>query len=148
MVVVGSNGSDLAVSASPVAGVCGTDGSIILYISGGSAPYYIQWSGAETGSMTSNGTTVTIPNLRAGSYHIQVNSGDCTATTAATVTTTGNNLMISATPLAGSCLADPAILVNLEGGTSPYQLSWSGPSSGNTTVYGNSYRIDGLLAGY
>ncbi|RMF00541.1 MAG: hypothetical protein D6772_06240, partial [Bacteroidetes bacterium] len=145
---VGTSGDNLTVTASPVAGVCGNDGSIILYISGGSAPYYVQWSGAESGNLTSNATTVTIPHLRAGSYTIQVNSGNCTATAYATVTTTGNNLQITATPLAGSCLASPAIQVSLEGGNAPYQLSWSGPISGNTTVNASSYRIDDLLAGY
>lgn len=61
------------VAANIVQETCGGDnGSIALSYNGGTAPYAITWSGAETGSDNTNSLTYTISNLIAGNYSITI----------------------------------------------------------------------------
>lgn len=147
-VTVGSNNDNITVTATPYHGNCGGDGSIAVYISGGTAPYVVRWSGAESGTTTTNSTSLTIPNLSPGNYYIEVSSGNCTGTASTTINNNGNTLLLTATPQNGSCLDNPAILVQIEGGTAPYQLSWQGPISGTTNLNSPNYRIENLVAGF
>lgn len=125
----------LGASASATDAGCngGSDGSVDLTVSGGTAPYNYNWS--------NGGTTEDISGLAAGSYSVTVTDANgCTAGANATVNEP-SALTASASASDASCTgySDGSIDLTAGGGTSPYSYNWS---NGGTTE-----DIAGLSAG-
>jgi len=138
----------LTLSAVPSPAVCGSNGSIGLFITGGTGPYVVSWTGPSPGSITTNNNPVNIPNLPAGTYTINVTSSQgCTATATTTVTGSNGNLQLGLVAQNGVCGQLGRINVNISGGSGPYVINWSGPSSGSVTQQSNTYQIQNLTAG-
>ena len=101
------------------AGDC--DASINLTVTGGSAPFSVNWSNGGSG-------TVLAP-LPPGTYTATVTDGNgCTATTTATVTeppAIESNVSVS-----GNCTQSVSISTSATGGVGPYTYQWS---TGETT---------------
>ena len=121
----------------------GTDGRIELQVQGGVAAYTYAWS---------NGTTDQVADgLAAGEYTVVVTDVvDCSASASYTLTapapiTATANAFIYANGGNTTCIgaSDGAIAANVSGGTTPYELVWSGPD-GYTSTEGT---INGLAAG-
>ncbi len=94
------------------------NGSIILNVNGGQAPFEFIWSNGET--------TKDINGLYAGNYSVTVTDAfGCTSSTTITV----NNIAsptVAVNITHATCSIDNGIAqVSLTGGTSPYQYSWS-----------------------
>jgi len=108
----------------------GSNGSVILNVSGGTSPHTFNWS---NGSTSQN-----LNNVSSGTYTVTVtDSKGCTATQSATVTQPSAALSgtISVSQNV-SCFrgANGSINLNPSGGTSPYVYSWSnGSTSQNLT---------------
>lgn len=135
-----------------------TNGSINLSVTGGVPGYQISWTGPASGNpagteILSSGGTYTIGSLAAGTYNI-------VATDLNNCSSNANNSIIEATVLTATEIPSPAqcgsangsIDVTVSGGTAPYNLSWTGPSTGNPTgneisASGSSYTIQNLLTG-
>ncbi|MFZ5553513.1 MAG: gliding motility-associated C-terminal domain-containing protein [Bacteroidota bacterium] len=126
---------------------------------GGTAPYNVSWTGTTSGNpagneITVSGGTYNMTGLGAGTYNVTVTSaGGCTATVAVVVTTP-TALVLNTTPTAVSCAGgnNGSILVTASGSTAPYNVSWTGPSTGNPAgneiaASGGTYNITGLVAG-
>jgi len=129
-------------------GVCGMPGSIILNLVGGTAPYTIAWTGAASGSVTSQTTTRTFNNLGSGTYNFTVTDANgCVATTTAVLNNSGNIFTINAFPYHGTCGDLGRIRVNMFGGTGPFLITWVGPSSGSATTSATTYDILNLPSG-
>jgi len=136
--------------ASPQPGSCGQLGSIHLTISGGSAPYNIDWNGTASGNGISNTNSFSIGSLTAGSYTINVtDANNCTmAQTVSLTGGSGGNIAFSANSSNGLCNVEGAIsITNITGGTAPYTVSWTGPENGSSTTNTNSLSIQSLSAG-
>jgi gliding motility-associated-like protein len=103
----------------------GSDGSITLTSSGGTAPYLYSWSPNVSSSLTASG-------LNAGTYIATVTDDNgCTGTTSVTVTQPASAVSVSGNVTDVGCDGTPgAIATNATGGTGPYTYSWS-PSGGN-----------------
>lgn len=113
---------------------CGqSNGSVDLTVSGGTPGFSYLWS---------NGDTIQDPvNLAAGSYSVTVtDEAGCTTTIAVTVTNP-NAPAASAQSTAATCgLENGSIDLQVNGGTPPYQYSWS---SGSVTE-----DLSGVAAGF
>jgi gliding motility-associated-like protein len=113
----------------------GSDGSINITVSGGTAPYSYNWS---DGSSTQD-----VSGLSAGSYTVTItDANSCVFSQSFTVTQPAAQLSVNALQIDDvSCFgfANGAIDLNVSGGTSPYAFQWSG---GETTE-----DITGLSAG-
>jgi gliding motility-associated-like protein len=102
----------------------GTDGSIDLGITGGSAPYQIVWSGPNGFASTNED----INSLSAGEYTASVTDANgCTANASRTLV---QPPVISATitdlvPASCSTANDGSATVSLTGGIPPYSYQWS-----------------------
>ena len=118
----------LSASKTNVSCNSGSDGMILLSVSGGTPPYTYLWSNSET--------TKDVYNLAAGTYTVTVtdanqctaslsglNSVTLTAPAALTASTYSNNIV---------CLGatNGSISLTVGGGTSPYSYAWS---TGETT---------------
>ncbi|HXH19993.1 MAG TPA: SprB repeat-containing protein, partial [Chitinophagales bacterium] len=111
----------------------GSNGSIDLTVTGGTAPYSYSW----TGGITTQDRSV----LSAGTYNVTVtDSNGCTITTGTTITQP-SALTASATQGNVSCNggSNGSIDLSPAGGTTPYSYNWS---NGATTQ-----DISGLSAG-
>ncbi|MEL6635565.1 MAG: hypothetical protein AAFW73_13915 [Bacteroidota bacterium] len=102
---------------------CGlSDGSIDLFVTGGTGSYSYSWTGGAD--------PVANPgNLAAGSYDVEIMDGNgCTKDTTITIISPDSPLLdaISATPV--GCFGDSTGTINLEftGGQAPYTYDWTG----------------------
>jgi uncharacterized protein (DUF2141 family) len=139
---------------------CGlTNGSIDVWVSGGTAPYNISWTGPVSGNPVGNEINntpglYTIYNLPGGTYSISViDANGCVTQTSAIIT---EPACLIANLIATNCLCfgdqSGSIQVTANGGVAGYNVSWTGPVSGNPVgqeilMSGGAYSITGLPAG-
>jgi gliding motility-associated-like protein len=112
----------------------GSNGSLGVIASGGSAPYSYLWSNGAT--------TATATNLIAGNYTVTVTDANgCTSAISGTITQPNAMAIPSITTSNVPCFggSNGLATVNVNGGTSPYTYAWS---SGGTNATAN-----GLAAG-
>ncbi len=124
----------------------GTDGGIQLTAHAGEPPYQYSWENEDesltgSGTIASDSAFVSLPNLPAGNYTVTISDAN---TDSVFVVTVPEPLPISLSGLTvadlscfGSC--DGQIVVQVTGGTAPYQLDWSSGDSGA--------QLTGLCAG-
>ena len=117
---IGQSGIVVTIDASPTG--CGTNcsGTATVSISGGQAPYTIEWSTTEI--------TPTISDLCAGTYTVEVtDDGGCTASEQVTISGSVSDLDIELSTTNESCPADcdGAITATVNGGTLPYTYDWN-----------------------
>ena len=135
-----------------------TNGSIDISVTGGTPGYTYDWS--NDGPETPDNDAQDLTNVGAGTYTVTVTDANgCTATFSETITQpavlTIGLLKTDPTCPPGSnppVNSDGSIQVTATGGTIQYDVSWTGPSSGNPpgkeiTVSGGTYVINGLTAG-
>ncbi|MEL7423596.1 MAG: SdrD B-like domain-containing protein, partial [Bacteroidota bacterium] len=113
--------SDFSVSLIPRNALCFGDnnGSVLAIADGGSMPYNYMWSNGATGNE--------ITGLVAGTYTVTVTEGNgCVTEVSATVGQPGM-LTATASGVDPLCPGDTngSALVDVSGGTAPYQYSWS-----------------------
>jgi gliding motility-associated-like protein len=104
------------------------DGSITITVSGGTLNYSYAWT--KNGSPYS--TSEDISNLAPGTYTVSVsdakNCGPKTATFTITEPPILDVSLISKTDLLCSGQPTGAIAINVDGGTAPYNYTWTGPN--------------------
>jgi len=136
------------VDLTPQNGICGQPGSVLVTINGGSPTYQVSWTGPVNGATTTNTNQVNLPGLPAGTYSVQViDANGCSDYAVTQITTVASNLVIATVVTNASCGTPGAIGITLAGGVAPYQISWSGPSSGTRTINTNTTTLTGLTAG-
>ncbi|MCI1186914.1 SprB repeat-containing protein [Hymenobacter sp. DH14] len=112
-------------------------GSIMLAVSGGTAPYSYRWSNGAT--------TQNLSGLAAGTYSVAVtDAGGCTGTATATILEPAA-LRLSLTNPRPSCFggASGGVGVAVSGGTAPYGYLWSNGATTATLsgVGGGTYTV-------
>ncbi len=136
---------DISAAVSPQTIPGANDGSIILTVTGGDAPYTYSWNGPGVNNIN----TKDISDLTEGNYVVNVTDArGCVQTRNYFLETAGDALTIDsgATQVASvSCFGDDdgAINAAVFGGATPYAYSWSGPN-GFTAATAN---ISGLAPG-
>ena len=112
----------------------GTNGSINLTVTGGTAPYFYEWE---------SGTTVEDrKNLSAGTYSVTViDANSCSSVVSVTVNQPAP-LSVVSSPTAITCFSDGFITLNVTGGTTPYSYNWA-----DVTGNKNAKDRSGLTAG-
>jgi gliding motility-associated-like protein len=119
------------------------NGSVSAVGSGGTPPYTYRWNNGET--------TAGVSNLSAGAYTLTMTDSKGCTTTASTMiqcSSTCNLVMSQPTALA-SCNAQTAqINVSWTGGQAPYNLTYSGASTGTLNgISGIAQQVNNLSAG-
>ncbi|HOY32632.1 MAG TPA: Ig-like domain-containing protein [Bacteroidales bacterium] len=101
----------------------GGTGSINLIVSGGTTPYSYSWSNGAS--------TEDISGLNAGLYRVTVTDAhNCTDTLSVNVTSVSSlTASTVVTPVSCNGGSDGQIILTVNGGTTPYSYSWSGPNS-------------------
>jgi gliding motility-associated-like protein len=116
-----------------------TNGSAMLMISGGTAPYTYSWNTSPVQ------TTITASNLGAGTYIGTVTDANgCSASATVVITQPAASLSANISAQTNiSCFGNNngSATVSVSGGTAPYTYSW------NTTPVQTTATINNLLAG-
>jgi hypothetical protein len=113
----------------------GTNGQIVLTVTGGTAPYSYAWNGTNAFSAT----TKDIINRPAGTYNVVITDAKGCVFTVPTMTITQPSTLLAVTPGAISnvlCFGDASGSINItaSGGTAPYTYGWNtGATTQNLT---------------
>jgi len=132
IIVLNIPGPDLATAVtSPVSCFGGSNGSGVVNVTNGTAPYQYAW-------LPSGGNAAQASNLSAGNYTVTVTDArGCIATDNLSVS---QPLLLAALPSASDarCFgsSDGSAQVQVTGGTSPYQYQWN-PTGVTTPIVGN-----------
>ena len=143
------NGTDLALQLIPSDATCNGKGAIKATISGGTAGFSYTWTGPVSGSISTSQTTYNIDNLPAGTYSITIrDSKGCEITKSTTVQSIGGSLSVNVTTTSSvACEHEGSAVVLIGGGTAPYTISYTGPTSGSVQSNANDYQLAGLKPG-
>ena len=140
------------VSKQDVSCNAGTDGNIVVSVTGGTAPYIFELDGVTVTPTSSSGNNFTIGNLSAGSYSITVtDQNNCIATTTIIQTITEPTAL--AVTISGEALtcfgdSDGNIIGTVSGGTAPYTITLVESGTQFTGITdGGSFDFSGLSAG-
>ena len=126
----------LNVSASATDATChdSNDGRVSVDLTGGQGPFTFSWNDPNLDGIQSP------TGLAAGDYILSVTDATgCEVITSATVTAPQELTLtgLSVSPVSGSGQNDGGVSVNYQGGTPPYELSWSGELSGSLSAPGS-----------
>lgn len=113
------------------------DGTFNLTVAYGVPPYIYSWQNAQntisgSGTITQDGEVVVVENLPAGEYEIYIEDLIFDTTVFVLVNEPDLLEVISANLLDASCFGncDGSILLDIIGGTPPYQIDWSDGQNG------------------
>ncbi|MFN7116460.1 MAG: T9SS type A sorting domain-containing protein [Saprospiraceae bacterium] len=144
-VVVTGGSPGFSLQLTPVNGICETPGTIKVKIEGGKAPYKITWDGpgSNDGSTSSNATSFDIANLPAGNYTVTVkDANNCEVSKTTQISVGENSVTFVTTIKDATCLQSGAILVDVNGGTAPFKISWDGPGNNDGNINTNSDKFE------
>jgi len=121
-------------------------GTLVVSAQNGSGSYSYEW--IESGSGQTNAT---LDNLVGGTYSVTVTDLTTLCTAEASFTLQEPTLLqinCAATDISSAGEEDGQINTNISGGTSPWQINWTGPANGDEEVtMAGSFNILGLPAG-
>ena len=155
----------ITASATSVNATCGSsNGSANVTVSGGTAPYNLAWSGPSSGNPAGNeiatsGGSYNITALASGTYLITITDNNACTSLLSRVVGQASSVTAVVVPTHPTCpvmatqnTTNGALAVTASGGTAPYNVSWSGTSSGNPggteiASSGGTYNITGLTVG-
>jgi gliding motility-associated-like protein len=117
---------------------CGlSNGSINLILNGGTQPYSFNWSNSSV--------TEDINNLIAGNYTVTVTDAAlCSATTSVLITDlSGPSLIATATNVSCFGVNDGTIVLQVIGGSAPFNYSWSNssPNQNQNNIPAGNYSV-------
>ncbi len=114
--------------SSPVSMANGNDGIGSVIISGGTAPYILDYSGPVTGNQTVNNEGESlVNNLEAGMYTLTItDDNDCMTTCSFTINEPGCDLSLETAVIDPLCAGDTTgtIELTIMGGMSPFEIDW------------------------
>ena len=129
-------------------GACGIKGSISGTITSGTAPYILGWEGGGQNDFVSVENSFTIPNLNAGDYELFITDEEgCQHTVNVSLASEGVAVAFTPTTRPGSCGTSGTIDVSVSSGNAPFEISWTGTTTGSITVPTATYTIPDLEGG-
>jgi len=129
--IINNVNDNLTISATAVNGACGQSPGFLLNISGGTSVFTVNWTGPESGTTTASNSTVNVDDLTPGTYNIVVvDSNGCTSTSTIVIDNDEGNFDASITVTNAFCNVLGSIWINVNTGTPPYLVEWSGIQTG------------------
>ena len=140
--------SNLSLTAIGTDAACDQPSSIQVTVANGVPNFLIEWTGPVDGSITTASNSHTITDLQDGEYIVRVTDANgCTKAQVVIIKSTGTEIDFSFQTQAASCGEKGAISLSIIDGNGPFQVSWTGPSSGTTTSAESLVQITNLVAG-
>ena len=118
---------------------CSTPGSLSVSVSGGTGPYFYQWTGPGNYNFTSNSSSLANGIFTAGNYSVKVtDKNQCSQTLNVNMPNTTNTFTVSGNVISEQCVTEESNSSRIELSTTaeaPYNVIWEkyGPSTQTTT---------------
>lgn len=128
-------------------GYCGQDGIIYIETHYAKAPYKISWTGPENGSAITNDSKFAIKELSSGSYTVSVKDDNGCVDTKTIHVDNGSGVSVWASALYDDCGHYGVLSLEINGGTKPYKVKWSGPTNGEVTQNSTELKIEEIEVG-
>ena len=143
----GSSNVNFAYKALPV--TCNKQGSILLTMVSGTAPYSVSYTGPTSASRTFSTQEALLENLSAGTYSLTVNDASGCGGRNQTITVESKTAPVSVTGVASSatCGGKGSVTLSYSGDRNPYTIDWEGPANGYHALNAQSYTINDLPSG-
>jgi len=146
-ITVGNDVQNFTISTESTNAICGQKGSTYITMNGGSPNYMIKWSGPLSGTINSM-AGYRLDNLVAGTYTITVKDAKgCEDTKTVIIIDKGSDITLTLEATSATCDSKGSIWATISGGTSGYNYSWTGPSTGSISTSQTGYSIENLTAG-
>ncbi len=142
-----SNNSGISVTTTALNSNCSPLGAIEVWINGSTPPVTISWSGPVNGFTTIQNNNFVIPNLPTGNYTIAVIDNTGCSDTDDLFLNNGNGVNLSTSANNGACGQNGSIDLTIAGGNAPFSISWTGPNTGSTNIFGDNLNIPNLPSG-
>lgn len=142
----------MSISVTPNGVYCGeTHGSIDVKITGGSAPYTVEWDNSNStiwAEATTSNKSYSITDLPKGSYLVKVRdaNGCLEMVTDVTLDVNASDLTYTLEP-SEPCQNIGSMTIRISGSAPPYWIILDGPTSGGIIATTNDFKIDNLLGG-
>lgn len=142
---------DLVVIATPNGAYCGEiSGDIRVQISGGTAPYHLEWDNDDMSvwdeRSVGDGTHI-IENLAPGKYTVRVRDAKgCRSKQIVHIDVNASDLTYTIEP-SDPCGSVGNVIIRISGSRAPFWVIIDGPSKGAVIAESNSFRLDNLLPG-
>ena len=131
------------------------DGTSTITVTGGLAPYNLSWTGPSSDNpagdeIANDGGSYDITPLAAGNYSVTItDASGCTESESFTITSAvAVSQTNSKTHVTCNGDGDGAIDFTISGGSAPYDISWTGPTSGSQNdainVSGEAIKLQAL----
>jgi len=143
---------DLSIQLTPIGVFCNeTTGKIDVQISGGTAPFKIEWDNADNtiwAEIQTSDRTYTIDRLPADNYTIKVlDSGGCFVSQLICLKDQVNTLELAVSNNSSACDTKGSVAVQVGNSSPPYWVDIKGPAPNGFLVHDNSFTIDNLPEG-
>jgi len=145
---VANSGSNLGLTVVGKNASCGQPSNIQVTIGNGVPNFKIEWSGPTSGSYETSSNSYTITPVSAGEYTVRVtDASGCTKAQTVIIQSVRNDVNFTSESRATTCAQRGAIWLTIQDGSGPYNISWTGPSSGSSTSADAGVQITDLNAG-
>ena len=141
----------MSLTATPDGVYCGeTTGAIDVKITGGTAPYKIEWDNQDNSIWAETSTsskTYRIPDIPRGMYKVKIRDANgCRAEANVMMDDNASDLTYTI-ETNDPCAALGSMVIRVTGSEAPYWVILHGPTSGGIIANTNDFRIDNLLPG-
>ena len=127
---------------------CSDDGRIWVTINGGKANYHLTWDGPTSGNIVLSQNGYQINNLRPGKYVVYVQDHyGCAYSKEVTVGGGHSDLQLRLESNNATCSQNGYLWADVINGEGPYEISWTGPTTGSMNVNNAGFQIGDLPAG-
>jgi hypothetical protein len=146
-----NNSCSMKISATPIGVYCGeSTGSIEVKITGGKAPYMIEWDNNDSSiweKISTNDDSYTISNLPSGRYLVKVRDANNCHDTKMHIMVDVNASDLQYSIQEDACTFPSEITVNVTGSEAPYWVIYEGPITGAFLAHSNTFQIKDLVTG-
>jgi len=127
---------------------CEDNGRIWVTVNGGTAGYQLTWAGPTSGEANLANNGYQINNLKAGNYTLTVrDQHGCSHSKTVTVNGGSNNLTLALESNPATCSQNGYLWADVRNGEGPYEVSWTGASTGAINVSNAGFQVPDLPAG-
>lgn len=146
VVTVDNTDEGITVAVSQTESDCGDNLGLLVQIANGSPGYTVELTGSNEMSVATNNSTVLLSDLNPGTTIVTVRDLNGCQTVVTLGVAESNPYDLFAEVVLGS-IGNRDIEVLVEGGQAPYQISWTGPTSGTISSLNGTLTINDVQIG-
>ena len=147
-VTVNQHPTAIKIATAVIVNNCGQYNNIWLDVIDGVGPFTVEWQGPVEGQMVTDVPALEIEHLLPGTYTVTVvDQSGCSVSSQVDIQFTDIDLLQLAAKNGETCEEGQTITITVNNGQPPYQLTWTGPVTGEQTFSANTIDLTDLPDG-